>query len=63
VVAGFEPLDILAALVKLLEMIRDGEHSVANAYPRCVTREGNRRAQESCGACSKPSLVPGAASA
>jgi hydrogenase expression/formation protein HypD len=47
VVAGFEPLDILAALVKLLEMIRDGDHGAANAYPRCVTREGNRRAQES----------------
>lgn len=46
VVAGFEPLDILAALVKLLEMIRDRDTSVANAYPRCVTREGNRRAQE-----------------
>jgi hydrogenase expression/formation protein HypD len=47
VVAGFEPLDILAALVKLLEMIRDGKYGAANAYPRCVTREGNRRAQES----------------
>lgn len=47
VVAGFEPLDILAALVKLLEMIRDRDTSAANAYPRCVTREGNRRAQES----------------
>jgi hydrogenase expression/formation protein HypD len=47
VVAGFEPLDILAALVKLLEMIRDSEYGAANAYPRCVTREGNRRAQES----------------
>ena len=47
VVAGFEPLDILAALVKLLEMVREREPGVANAYPRCVTREGNRRAQES----------------
>jgi len=46
-VAGFEPLDILAALVKLLEMIRDSEYGAANAYPRCVTREGNRRAQAS----------------
>ena len=46
VVAGFEPLDILAGLVKLLEMVRDGRGEVANMYPRCVTREGNRRAQE-----------------
>jgi hydrogenase expression/formation protein HypD len=46
VVAGFEPLDILAGLVKLLELIRDHRPRVANLYPRCVTKEGNRRAQE-----------------
>src|SRR4051794_9832643 len=45
VVAGFEPLDILAGLVKLLEMVRDGRGGVANMYPRCVTKEGNRRGQ------------------
>ncbi len=47
VVAGFEPLDILAALVKLVEMVRERDASAANAYPRCVSREGNLRAQES----------------
>ncbi len=46
VIAGFEPLDILAGLVKLLELVRDGRPVVANMYPRCVTKEGNRRAQE-----------------
>jgi hydrogenase expression/formation protein HypD len=46
VVAGFEPLDILAALVALLELIRDRRAEVLNAYPRCVTREGNVRAQK-----------------
>ena len=46
VVAGFEPLDILAGLVKLLEVILDGRPRVENMYPRCVTREGNLRAQE-----------------
>ncbi len=46
VVAGFEPLDIFAGLLKLVELIRDGRPEVANTYPRCVTREGNRRAQE-----------------
>jgi hydrogenase expression/formation protein HypD len=46
VVGGFEPLDILAGVTKLVEMIRDGEGSVENAYPRCVTREGNEPAQE-----------------
>jgi hydrogenase expression/formation protein HypD len=45
VVGGFEPLDILAALLQLLELIRDKAPSVANAFPRAVTREGNRAAQ------------------
>jgi hydrogenase expression/formation protein HypD len=46
VVAGFEPLDILAGLLRLVELIRDGTPRVVNAFPRCVTREGNRNAQE-----------------
>jgi hydrogenase expression/formation protein HypD len=41
VVAGFEPLDILAALVELVELIRQDTPRVVNMYPRCVTREGN----------------------
>ncbi len=45
VVAGFEPLDILAGLVKLVELVRDGSARVENMYPRCVTPEGNRNAQ------------------
>jgi len=47
VVAGFEPLDILAALVELMRLVRAGEARVVNAFPRCVTREGNKRALES----------------
>jgi hydrogenase expression/formation protein HypD len=46
VVAGFEPLDILAGLTRLLELIRSQQPRVDNAFPRCVTKEGNRRAQE-----------------
>ena len=46
VVAGFEPLDVLAAILKAVELIRAGKAEVANCYPRCVTREGNRPAQE-----------------
>ena len=38
VVAGFEPLDILAAILKLTELMREGKAEVANVYPRCVTR-------------------------
>jgi hydrogenase expression/formation protein HypD len=44
VVAGFEPLDILAGLAKLVELIRDGKKEVVNMYPRCVSRDGNRNA-------------------
>jgi hydrogenase expression/formation protein HypD len=45
VVAGFEPLDILAGLVKLVDLIRLGTPGVENMFPRCVTRQGNLRAQ------------------
>jgi hydrogenase expression/formation protein HypD len=45
VVAGFEPLDILAALVRLAEMIRDRVCAVDNMFPRCVSRDGNLVAQ------------------
>ncbi len=44
VVGGFEPLDILAALTLLVEQIVAGEAKVVNAFTRCVTRDGNRRA-------------------
>ena len=46
VVAGFEPLDILAAIAKLTELMRDERPEVFNAYPRCVSREGNLAAQK-----------------
>ena len=46
VVAGFEPLDILAGLVKLVDLVRQRTPRVENMFPRCVTREGNLRAQE-----------------
>lgn len=45
VVAGFEPLDVLAGLVRLVELIAGGEARVDNAYPRCVDKDGNREAQ------------------
>jgi hydrogenase expression/formation protein HypD len=45
VVAGFEPLDILAALVKLVEMVGRRDAAVVNMFPRCVTPEGNANAQ------------------
>jgi hydrogenase expression/formation protein HypD len=44
VVAGFEPLDILAGLVLLVEQVLSGSAEVVNAFPRCVSKDGNRRA-------------------
>ena len=46
VVGGFEPLDILAGIAKLVEMVGEDEAGVENAYPRCVTEAGNERARE-----------------
>jgi hydrogenase expression/formation protein HypD len=45
-VAGFEPLDILAALYRLVELVARGESRTINMYPRCVTRQGNLPAQD-----------------
>jgi len=46
VTAGFEPLDILQAIVMLLEQITEGRLAVENQYARCVREEGNPRALE-----------------
>ncbi len=54
VVAGFEPLDILAGLARLVELVRDGEPNVVNMFPRCVTKEGNLRAQEELWSVFRP---------
>src|SRR5690606_14754999 len=44
VVAGFEPLDILAAVAMLLRQIREGRCEVENHYARVVREEGNPQA-------------------
>jgi hydrogenase expression/formation protein HypD len=58
VVAGFEPLDILAGLALLVELVGRGESRVVNAYPRCVTREGNRAAQRALFEVFEPASGP-----
>ncbi|NLA99693.1 MAG: hydrogenase formation protein HypD [Methanomicrobiales archaeon] len=45
IVAGFEPEDILLALLMAVRQVREGAHRVENAYPRVVTREGNVKAK------------------
>ena len=54
-IGGFEPLDLLAGFAKLVERIRMGEPRVDNCFPRMVTREGNRRAQEQLWTVFEPS--------
>jgi hydrogenase expression/formation protein HypD len=44
VVAGFEPLDILASVHMLLRQIRDGRCEVENQYSRVVRSDGNGQA-------------------
>ncbi|MDR2161939.1 MAG: hydrogenase formation protein HypD [Desulfovibrio sp.] len=46
VVGGFEPADILQALLLLLDMLRTGKTAVRNQYTRAVAPEGNPRARE-----------------
>jgi len=46
VVAGFEPLDILQAILMLLEQREQGRCEVENQYGRVVRSEGNPRALE-----------------
>ncbi len=44
VIAGFEMLDILGAILKILEMKVSGSAGTVNAYTRAVTSDGNPRA-------------------
>jgi hydrogenase expression/formation protein HypD len=46
VIAGFEPLDVLLAIVMLLQQVEDGRGEVENEYTRAVTYEGNIRARQ-----------------
>lgn len=45
VVAGFEPADILDALLRIAVQRREGRAEVENAYPRAVNAQGNPQAR------------------
>ena len=45
VVAGFEPLDVMQAILMLVRQVNAGRHEVENQYIRAVTADGNRVAQ------------------
>ncbi len=44
-IAGFEPADILLALLAILDQIAEGRPRVANAYTRVVGPDGNPTAR------------------
>jgi hydrogenase expression/formation protein HypD len=46
VISGFEPADILQAILMLVEQIEGGNHRLENAYRRAVTDDGNEKAKK-----------------
>ena len=45
VIAGFEPLDVMQAVLMLVRQVNTGRAEVENEFTRAVTRDGNRAAQ------------------
>ena len=45
VIAGFEPLDVMQAILMLVRQVNEGRHEVENQYTRAVKPEGNERAK------------------
>src|SRR5512135_3556880 len=45
VIAGFEPLDVMQAILMLVRQVNDGRAAVENEFTRAVTRAGNLKAQ------------------
>ncbi|MFZ4525453.1 MAG: hydrogenase formation protein HypD [Chlorobium sp.] len=43
---GFEPVDLLAGILKTVELLEEGKAEVVNSYGRVVSREGNPLARE-----------------
>jgi hydrogenase expression/formation protein HypD len=45
VIAGFEPLDVMQAILMLVRQVNDGRCEVENEFSRAVSRDGNLKAQ------------------
>jgi hydrogenase expression/formation protein HypD len=58
VIAGFEPVDMLLAILMLVEAIGRHEDVVENAYPRAVHPGGNPIARDLIGRCLEPRDEP-----
>jgi hydrogenase expression/formation protein HypD len=46
VIAGFEPLDVMQAILMLVRQVNEGRAEVENEFVRAVTRTGNERAKD-----------------
>ena len=46
VIAGFEPLDVMQAILMLVQQVNQARAEVENEFSRAVTREGNLKAQD-----------------
>ncbi len=46
VIAGFEPLDVMQAILMLVRQVNEGRAEVENEFARAVNREGNLKAQD-----------------
>lgn len=46
VIAGFEPLDVMQAILMLIRQVNDGRAEVENEFIRAVTPEGNVKAKQ-----------------
>ncbi len=46
VIAGFEPLDVMQAILMLVRQLNGNQAKLENQFARAVTREGNRKAQK-----------------
>ncbi len=48
VIAGFEPLDVMQAILMLVRQVNEQRSEVENQYIRAVTKAGNKTAQALC---------------
>jgi hydrogenase expression/formation protein HypD len=58
VIAGFEPLDVMQAVLMLVRQVNEGRAEVENEFTRAVTRDGNlprRRWWPRCSSCAPAS--------
>ncbi|MCX7627624.1 MAG: hydrogenase formation protein HypD [Methylophilaceae bacterium] len=54
VIAGFEPLDVMQAILMLIRQVNEGRAAVENEFTRAVTKVGNPKAQALVDAVFEP---------